>query len=36
MLMLSRVRPYVKFKSRDHMLSLSHVRPYVKYNSRMA
>ena len=36
MLMLSRVRPYVKFKSRDHMLSLSRVRPYVKFKSRMA
>ena len=34
--MLSRVRPYVKFKSRDHMLSFSHVRPYVKFKSRMA
>ena len=36
MLMLSRVRPYVKFKSRDYMLSLSRVRPYVKFKSRMA
>ena len=36
MLMLSRVQPYVKFKSRDHMLSLSRVRPYVKFKSRMA
>ena len=30
MLMISRVRPYVKFKSRDHILSLIRVRPYVK------
>ena len=33
--MLSRVRPYVKFKSRDLMLRLSRVRPYVKFKSRM-
>ena len=30
MLMLSRVRPYVKFKLRDHIFSLIRVRPYVK------